>query len=290
MDARTIAARCRIAVTVSLLAGAFACAGAGRSAPGEAPPGGGQHADSPGAVAAGFFAAVEHERWRDAVEHLDLREFEAFRQSSLRPMPQIDPLFPSVEELMARDPEMPRAAAEYQVKEYRAFMESARSDKMGPLAEFADVPTLDSLRRLSTEDAAAAWLRARDVRWMLKKHQDSGMEECDSTSAPPPAPGDSASPWRHEVLGVARHDSVAWVLYRPGYEAEMFPKAPSPEDSTAPELIAWYRRSMPPLVLEMRRRGDRWRILPGASLLRGEGMIGSYTIACPEREPRAPGR
>lgn len=283
MVAPTFARRPRIAVIASLLAGAFACAtrpGGRDPAPAAAA------AAAPESVAVAFFAAVAEERWTDAVDHLDLRGFDAYRQSVLDPPRPIDESMPTVEQLMESDPEMPRAAAEYQVKRLREFM---KGRDFGPLFDFADVPTLDSLRRLSTADAAARWLRAQDPRWQLQRARAAEpATEC-AALAMILGPRDPVAMLPDEIVGVSVRDSVAWVLHHPRFGGAFAaqPAAAGEEPHPHAGVSEWYGRVQPAL-LELRRRGGGWRIMPGPALL-GGGMVGLSAAECRKVDEPPPG-
>ena len=281
--APTFARRPRIAVIAPLLVGAFACApwGGSLAAPPAAAP-----SSAPASVAAAFFAAVAEERWTDAVAQLDLRGFEAWRQSVLDPPRPIDEAMPTVDQLMASDPEMPRAVAEYQVKRLREFMQGR---DVGPLSDFADVPTLDSLRRLPAADAAARWLRAQDPRWQLQRARATApATECASMALMLGA-RDPVSMLPDEIVGVSVRDSVAWVLHHPRFGGAAAADTGSSAEEPHPHagISEWYGRAQPAL-LELRRRGDRWRIMPGPALL-GGGMVGLSFAECRTVDEMPPG-
>jgi hypothetical protein len=114
---------------------------------------------SPTEVAAAFFKAVTEERWRDAARELDLAAFDRFRRERIaaeRLSPRRQWVV-TADDLLRRDPDMPRAVAEYQAKKIE---ESARETVSWTERDFANVSGIDSLAALSAEEAAARWLQA----------------------------------------------------------------------------------------------------------------------------------
>lgn len=222
---------------------------------------------APAAVAESFFRAAAAGRWRDAARHVDLVAFDAMRRErvgAIRSALRRPPI--TVEQYMEADPQMPRAVAEYHVKQ----IHEAMGRMSNPLAhDFADVPNVDSLATLSPLDAAARWLEAQDERYQYRMaiaaaRPGRGCEgvpvTSDTLAAPPPRP----------VLGAVVRDSVAYVVHGE-------PKRSSLADSSlaSPEVL-WEE---PPAVLVLRRRRGLWLVDPrqGWRLLGGPMGIAVFS-------------
>ena len=121
----------------------------------------------PAAVVDSFFRAEEQERWTDAARLMDLHAVGAMRDqevSNVR-MARLRVHHVTPEELMRFDPKMPRVVAKSQAA--KSNEQVGRFDWIRH--EYADVPSADSLASLSTVDAAARWLEARDTRYMMRR-------------------------------------------------------------------------------------------------------------------------
>jgi hypothetical protein len=218
--------------------------------------------ESPAQVAAAFFKAVAEERWRDAARQLDLAAFERYHRSAVGVARQMrPPRPPTVEEFLQRDPDMPRAVAEYQV---RKALEVRRDFGDPTFQEFAGVTSVDSLAALPTEEAAARWLQARDFRWMARQHLRMERER----GCPLPPDAEQMLPASSYVIAAAAvTDSVAYVVFR---EAGLAPRAADADE------VHWQG----PDLLELRRQDGRWRIIARSDLLRGSGTVG-VSVDCP---------
>lgn len=224
--------------------------------------------ETPREVAEAFFKAVAEGRWRDAARAMDLLAFDRYRRERIAaarlPRPPIPPM--TVDEYLQHEADMPRVVAEYHVRK----INERRSDPTEPtdwlLHEFAEVPSVDSLAKLFVEEAAARWLRAQDLRWTLRQARERERARgC-------PLPGDGAdvipAPAYH-VVGEAIVDSTtAYVLH----EDRQFRRA-EPDVDAAMHATA-------PAILTFRRRGDRWRILPRETMLRGGAGVGFVSVRC----------
>jgi hypothetical protein len=234
-------------------------------------PAGSQH--SPAEVAAAFFKAVAEERWRDAARELDLAALDRYRRERIAaarlPQPRSRPM--TVDEYLRHDPDMPRAVAEYHV---RKLNEAPHDPREWVLREFADVRDIDALAALSAEESAARWLQAQDVRWAVRR----AMEEQRKRGCLLPAETAEGMPAPdHRIVGAVLVDSTtAYVLHQ---EATMRRADPDVEAAVYAE---------PPRVMTLRRRSDRWRILPRQEALHGTlGITVMSTLCMPrERPPR----
>ena len=234
---------------------------------------------SPADVAREFFAAERDARWLDAARMLDLKSFEAQRAQSVaiaRRTRDAHPFHLTVDQILRHDPSMPRAVAEYQVKQ----AEQSFRD-FNPLAdEYADVPTADSLAALPVDLAAARWLEAKDPRWLMKR-QARSSGECaqahDSLLTISKALDSAAAAStfmlpRPEVVAVAAGrptagsaDSVSYVVFRELYGTNL--------DSTARAHMEVLPMQMSPSVLTMIRTPAGWRVQPVQDLGYAHGLF-----------------
>jgi hypothetical protein len=228
---------------------------------------------SPADIARQFFAAEREARWLEAARLLDLKSFEPRRARSVanaRLAQHAQPFNLSVDQMLRHDPSMPRAVAEYQVKQAK---ESYRD--FNPLTyEYADVPTADSLAALPVDVAAARWLEAKDPRWLMKREMNRQPQtftgDCakvyDSLIKATKVPdiGAAATMFavpRREVIAIAAvpstagpADSLSYVLFRERYDTR--------GDSTARGLMDRPEMQMSPNVLTLIRTNVGWRVLP----------------------------
>ena len=199
----------------------------------------------PTAVAREFFKAQSDGRWLDAARVLDLRAFEAYRQDALRESGfKKGFVGPTAEQVMAKEPDMPRAVAEYVAKKYA---QAADTDALSTV--FARTTSADVLAALPADQAAARWLEARDPRWQFERSRAHLPPDC-----APPTIDANVNPSPIEVLGNAitaptapgGTDSVSYVLFR--------------DVSGSPSSRIGNGR--PPGVLTMTRINGQWKILP----------------------------
>jgi hypothetical protein len=224
---------------------------------------------SPADVAREFFAAQRDGRWLDAAHLLDLKSFESRRAQSIANARDTHPFHLTVERLLRDDPSMPRAVAEYQVKQSETFFRD-----FNPLSvEFAGIQTADSLAKLPIDVVAARWLEARDPRWQIKQHPQSIPAECaqgpdselkskkiqmalaESAAAmftPPPREVVAVTGAGPRVPGSV--DSVSYVLFRDRYERV--------GDSAVRTLMASPETRVTPSVLTLIRTPNGWRVVP----------------------------
>ena len=246
---------------------------------------------SPADVAREFFAAERDGRWLDAAHLLDLRTFEPRRTRSVINARNAQPFHLTVERLLRDDPSMPRAVAEYQVKQ----SESVFRD-FNPLSyEYADVPTADSLAALPIDVAAARWLEAQDPRWRMKAQprsysqkcmqmSDSGMKTIktlDGAAAasmftPPPREVVAVAPAGVTAPGLG--DSLSYVLYREQYGTSGSRRR---EQMSRPEM-----RSSP-RVLTLNRTALGWRVLPLTDFMEGM-MVSTVSVDCDLDSTKSP--
>lgn len=223
----------RLASIVLLLCGIAPSAIAQRSVPRE----------QPDSVVRAFLRAVQEERWYDATELIELGRFEAELASTIefarRPRRAAPPM--SIDDMRRHDPDMPREVAEYQLKRLQRQIEDTTAHLR---YQFADVPSVDSLSRLTLRQAAARRLEARDARYLLRLQLADANNGCSAEQRArllreyAPIPG--------TILGSIVRDDVAYVLV----------DAPTRAAERVPELAAMST----PSVVRVVRWGTQWRI------------------------------
>jgi len=166
-------------------------------------------ADEASHAARALFLALAEARWGDAAAFMHTGTLEEFRERHLenaRQAPQWQRA-ESAEELMRREPGLPRAVAEYQASQsaemHRKFPRPSLADG------FARVETLAELEALSAKEMFARFLEATDWRYR-------GARQIERGGGKITADGRAALPrTRHEVLGAVPHgEDVAYVVYR----------------------------------------------------------------------------
>jgi hypothetical protein len=232
-----------------------------------------QAADSPDEVARKFFQAQSDERWMDAARLLDLGEFAAVRDQfvrSFRNVPRIAPI--TVERLLRMEPDMPRAVAEYRVKQ-----DSERVQEFDMLGqEFARISSVDSLAALPVQEAAARWLEAKGPRWQFARQRKAEslhpgrFGNCRTPAEPLPGQteGDTV-----EIMGVAHApgDSVSYAIFNPFLLFER-------RAASRPTKPGIRKRQMSPRVVTLRKVSGNWRIEPTRDLPGPNGLSGSYSV------------
>jgi len=226
-------------------------------------------------VVRAFFKAEDQGRWSDAARMLDLPAVERIRAVTvygLQHMKDYPP--PSVESLMRMEPDLPRAVAEYRVKEMQQEMSSY--DILAQ--DFARVTSVDTLASMTLEEAAARWLEAKGPEWRTElqfrnprarprndcaRLSDSAMKALQIKEARGP---------RAVVLGATPDTgSVSYVVV-----SVAFPGA---------EQVDSLRRAGPlPRAIELRKLAGVWKIEPASDLPSSNGLGGSYvySVACGE--------
>ncbi len=204
----------------------------------------------PREAAAGFLDAWNARRWSETARLLDLDQFDRFRRDFIaraRRQPDEGPQ-PTVEDLLRRSPDMPREAAEYQIKMMR---EQQRRFADPTPFEFARVASASALRALPVEEAAARWLESRDPRWQVRmQYEQAGC-------GPPADLAEVPVPRRRLIGVVADGDSTTYALFK--------------EDLADDGTPAWVGGDVS--VMELARRQGRWVVVPRADLLPEVGSV-----------------
>jgi hypothetical protein len=227
---------------------------------------------TPEEVVRDFFQAQRAGRWLDAAQLMDLESFDRLRSRTIanlafaRTFPRI-----TADEMRRVDPDMPLAVAEYQAKKQSESIAS-----FDPLsAEFAHVPTIDSLRALPLAEVAARWLEARDPRWQahLSVERSKGLANATCASLPDSVTSqftEKLMPLVATVLGVAQpSDSVRYVVV--GQSGSIQPSDGSRRSD--------WEANPSPSVLTLRSMGGKWRIVPALDMPNTEGFGGAMAMA-----------
>jgi hypothetical protein len=226
---------------------------------------------SPEDVVRAFFKAEEEGRWIDAAHMLDLNAFEPIRQNLLRAskfQPQLSRQTP--EDLMRWEPDMPRAVAEWQIKK----MNESFRDFSYLEHEFARVPSIDSLRALPVDQAAARWLEAKGPKYTthLANLASTRRPEIDCGEVLDSVQEKTKVEWTSPVAVVlgatAGSDSVRYVVVgRQDWIAR-----PARELSPAPEV------GRSPTAVILRNAGGVWKIVPAYDMPYFDGMVGGTVV------------
>ncbi len=193
-------------------------------------------------IAAAFFADLEAERWESAAGFLDSTALVEWYAGVLEEMDLPARFIPTVDRLMAADPEMSREVAEHAVAEMRVGRERYVRQK------FAHVESLEALRDLEPQVAAARTLEARGHRYTGEMFP------------PPPADRELDPPLRsaerrQDVLGSVRAgEDLGHVVYLERWV-----------DPLAPDAMMDVPKAR---VVTLRSTGSGWALLPEGVLSR----------------------
>ncbi|MBM4188998.1 MAG: hypothetical protein FJ206_16995 [Gemmatimonadetes bacterium] len=206
--------------------------------------------NTPSETASRFLEAWNARRWSQAAALLDLDQFDRFRQDFIARSRQAGGRRPTmtVEELRRMDPDMPREAAEYQV---RRMEEEARRYADPTPFEFARVSSASALRALSTAEAAARWLESRDPQWQVRM-------QFEQAGCPPPDDLDGVPLPSRRLVGVVedRRETV-YAVYQ--------------EERAADDTPAWAGGDV--FVMQLRLVRGRWTVQPRADLVPEVGQV-----------------
>lgn len=205
--------------------------------------------DPAGTVRA-FWAAVHGMRWAEAVGYLDLQDLENTRRRQLESAAGTRLRELTVSDLMRRDPEMPREAAEYEVqrRERQRQLYPAR-----PFFMFFGVDSAAHLQRMPAEELAMRWIQAHDPLFNLLEQRR--VRQCPAS----PAIDSLVAVRRAIVYGsVAAGPDTAFVPFR----AEWFP---------LPGIAAEIQEIRAPRMAELLQGPTGWRIRSIEPLLQGNG-------------------
>jgi hypothetical protein len=221
------------------------------------------------AVADAFFRAARERQWVVAAGYLDMAQFERFFRNRVNDArAAVPPPEPTVEEILAREPDMPRAVAEWQAAQSRKAQAQYRFGDYS--FEFARVTSFRDLAALTPLEAAGRWIEAQDPREAFQRML--ALSNCDSVLTAEEK--EQVSPFHPNTIGaLVVGDSIAYVLHTESTRLEV-----EPADAAA----TLYHRS--PSVMALRRTTAGWRIVPQHDLLRPDGM--AYGMSCEPRRKR----
>jgi hypothetical protein len=245
------------------------------------------NAASPEEVARQFFKAEDEGRWLDAARFLDLTRFESVRQQAVKSARAIRDRPPATaESLMQWQPDMPRAAAEYQVTLMNKSM--ADYDFLG--SEFARVASADSLAALPIDVAAARWLEAKDPRWRSEVADKRALKgpraKCGPSVVDSAALSAAMSGAAHYeapkalILGTATAgDSAAYVVVAESFAASSMRGIARSDEAGV---------GLSPRVLQLSRIDGKWKIIPTMDIVGSTGNPGggmTVSIICEPEKP-----
>lgn len=220
----------------------------------------------PASTVRAFWEAVFAARWPEAVDLLNLADVDRLRRQQVKYARAPRGRDYTAADLMLRDPEMPREAAEYEIrkqeKERKQFPER-------PFWMYYGVDSAAQLERMPLEEVAMRWLQAADPLWQVQEVRR--VNHC------PLAQGlDSLRSTRHALVygSVPAGTDTAIVAFR----SEWFPVL---DFFTDPGEIR------PPQFAVLTKGQAGWRIHPLRGLLenvRG-GLAGFDLSDCPRRKP-----
>lgn len=251
-----------------------------------------RRATSPEAAARAFARAVEAGRWGDAADMLDHRVVDAWRREHLtmarRPQPEWT-LAP--EQLMRMDSTLTREVAQAQVARMKRDHAKALATPW-VLRELEDVPTLDSLERLTVREVALRWLRATDPRRVTREAVDMARRSgCPLDSAALAGLHAEIRPDSQDVIGAVVRGDTAYVVVR---EVSRLVPPTAIVDSAASEREAVGMISAQPdphsvRVVRFRREGEHWLLVSLHEWFRGHGnrstMVSCEPVDPPKRDP-----
>ena len=206
-------------------------------------------ADSARLTADLFFRAIADEKWEAAAALLDTTAMRRLIAEQVRRRPELDRREMTVEDFMRGDSTKPREVAEYELKQFRE--QRAKFDGAERFSrEYYGVRSAEDLRALSTIQATARYLKAKDQRVQFRELlKQSGC--ADSTFAPPYTV--------HRILATAlANDSVAYLLH---------------DDGNVPMRRVAYSEF--PSVMVLRLQANRWVIVP-TPMFMGSGGVAIY--------------
>ena len=232
----------------------------------------------PEAATRAFFSALVERRWLDASRLVDPETRQRFKQGELRFAAEVarGPQIPTIDDLLKRDPSLPRAVAEYQIQQHQRMVK-----QMGdPLAdEMVGVGSAQDIRALPDAEVLARWLEAHDVIYQAKRVAGARGEQI-----PPDALQDlQRNPTRYEVVGaVPDGDEQSQVVFR-----TIRPVGELPSDAPPEAREAMVEASRQLDVITVRRSGGSWAIVmpsQGFDFLRAEVSFGDQRQGQPGRQ------
>jgi len=215
----------------------------------------------PVATVTAFWAAAIAMRWAEAVSLLDLTALEKSRQAELESARMPRGREYTAEDLMRRDPDMPREAAEYEIRR-REKLRKQYPER--PFRQYFGVDSSAQLARMSIEEVATRWIQGHDPLWQM-------LEQRRRYNCPPSSGLDSLFALRRpRVYGGVTVGDTAFVVFRSAWLPAAF--------------FSWETDDIvPPQVAVLRKGRAGWRIRAVEDLVMESGLMGSTD--CPSRKP-----
>ncbi len=162
---------------------------------------------------------------------------------------------PSVDQLLAAKPDLPRAAAEWQVSTMQRTTPAARFSR-----DFPDLASPNELETLSPEDLFARTLRARS-RGLGSSNATANASPNASDARSDGPSGESRFPrFSYTPIGfVTDGDDIAHVVYRQSIEAPTHATVPSPHEHLSDDERALMRKlegRTPAQIMSCTRQND----------------------------------
>lgn len=210
------------------------------------------------AVVDSFYDAIRRERYDQAASYVMLEPFQQYFAGVVRAARVPHPAGASADRLMAVDPTMPRAVAEWEAD--RSKRSASGQLPFLPM-QFAGITTAQQVAALTPSQALVRWLQAKDPRQAERAAWTQGS----CRGVKPPAGYDSLSP--QQIAAVAfESDSTAYVVIRPGGQTRA-PAGPFGSE----RLVA------------LHAHGRSWRLEPRQDLLTRAGVVMIGTICPPTK-------
>jgi hypothetical protein len=172
---------------------------------------------------------------------------------------------------MKTDPLMPRAVAEYEIRRMERLAKDFDVERTWSY-EFAEIESLDELRKLPTHQLAAKWVKAHD-RGYRSKRDVASCQQGETEALKKKAPSVLPKP-TYAILGEVLNDSIAYVLKQDGFDG----KAWNPLTDVG--II------MPPETFILKNVAGTWKILPSVRTMASIVSISCGVEPTGEREKK----
>lgn len=217
----------------------------------------------PVATVTAFWAAAVAMRWTEAVSLLDLSPLEKSRQAQLEVARMPRGREYTAEDLMRRDPDMPREAAEYEIRRLERMRQQYPER---PFSFYLGVDSAAQLERMPIDEMATRWIQGHDPLWQV-------LEQRRRYNCPPSSGLDSLIALRRpQVYGGVTVGDTAFVIFRSGWLPAAF------YTGDAGDIVL-------PQVAVLRKGRAGWRIRAVEDLMMGSGLGLMGNTDCPARKP-----
>jgi hypothetical protein len=228
--------------------------------------------DSPSAVLAAAFSALNIDDWAGFTELCDPVSLRAFKRETLEFYVDVDDHHVEPEDLLDSEPEMPPEVAEYQA----ARMNEVTSKDHCLKREFLTVKSAEELRAMDASRMFVLWLQACSPwrRAALEAGTDESWELGSAWDPPVDDGKKETRGYRYSVLGcVLDGPAIAHVLYRDEHTVDkIFPEEYAESMGTRPadeqELARQLHHGSSPRFATCRRQPDgTWRLIADRYLM-----------------------